>query len=221
MTHTNNTPYPAKLFYTILFAVAIGYFEAMVVIYLRMLYYPEGFSFPLKLLPFRMTILEILREAVSIVIILCVAAIAGRKFWERFGYFIIIFGIWDVSYYIWLKIILDWPSSIFEWDILFLIPLPWIGPVIAPVLIAVLMMIIGISITGFFQKGYDFRPSGISWILVVAGTLLMLYSFMCDLPATLHQMAPEPYHYLILFAGLVCYVTAYVFSYRKVKKTKA
>ena len=156
MIHTNNTSYPAKLFYTCIFAVAIGYFEAMVVVYLRMLYYPEGFSFPLKLLPVRMIMLEILREAVSIVIILCVAALAARKFWERFGYFIIIFGIWDVSYYIWLKIILDWPSSIFDWDILFLIPLPWIGPVIAPVLIAVLMVIIGISITGFFQKGYDF-----------------------------------------------------------------
>ena len=221
MSDTNNTSYPAKLFYTYIFAVAIGYFEAMVVVYLRELYYPEGFSFPLKLLPVRMIMLEILREAASIVIILCVAALIARKFWERFGYFIIIFGIWNVSYYIWLKITLDWPSSIFEWDILFLIPLPWIGPVIAPVLIAVLMVVFGISITGFFQKGYDFRPSGISWILAVAGTLLMLYSFMCDLPATLRQMMPEPYRFQLLFAGLVCYVTSYVISYRKVKKTKA
>ena len=221
MSDTNNTSYLVKLFYICLFAVAIGYFEAMVVVYLRELYYPDGFSLPLKIIPARMIILEVLREAASIVIIVCLAALAGRKFWERFGYFIIIFGIWDVSYYIWLKITLDWPSSLFDWDVLFLIPLPWIGPVIAPLLIAVLMVIFGISITCLFHKGYDFRPTWMSWILAVAGTFLLLYSFMCDFTATLHQMMPEPYNYIFLCAGLVCYVKAYVISYREVMKTKA
>ena len=32
----------------LLYAVAMGYLEAAVVVYLRAIYYPEGFSFPLK-----------------------------------------------------------------------------------------------------------------------------------------------------------------------------
>ena len=191
----------------------------MVVVYLRELYYPEGFSFPLKMISSKMIMLEIFREATTIVIIFSISAIAARKFWERFGYFIIVFGIWDIFYYIWLKITINWPSSLFDWDILFLIPLPWIGPVIAPVMIALLMIIIGVSLTGLFQNGYDFKPTRATWMLAVIGTLVLLYSFMRDLGAGLYQEMPQPYHYPLLIAGLILYAAAYVISYRKVKKT--
>jgi len=33
--------------------------------------------------------------------------------------------------------------SLLDWDILFLLPLPWWGPVLAPVLIALLMIVWG------------------------------------------------------------------------------
>ena len=210
--HSNLT----RLVYCFLFAVAMGYFEAAVVVYLRELYYPEGFSFPLKPISMRLIVIEFFREAATIVMLLTVAGLAGRKFWERFGFFIVLFGVWDIFYYIWLKVTINWPLSLFEWDILFLIPLPWLGPVIAPVLIALLMIIIGVSIIYMFYQGYNFRPCGLTWGLAVLATLLILYSFIRDVNAGFYQQMPQPYAYWYLFCGLFLYSIAYVYSYVKV-----
>ncbi len=204
-----------RVIFIILFGVAMAYVEAMVVVYLRELLYPEGFSFPLKLMPLNLIAMELSRELASIVMLVAVAAIAGKKFWERFGYFIILFGIWDIFYYIWLKVTIDWPSSLFDWDILFLIPIPWIGPVIAPVLVALLMVITGLSITSLFARGYTFRPTALAWVLSVVGTTALLFSFMWDTGATLHQQMPQPYMYGLLIVGLLLNLIAYLVSYRR------
>ncbi len=217
MTDTNSHSYFPRLIYVFLFSAAIGYVEAMVVVYLRELYYPGGFTFPLALIPERMIILEVLREASTIVILFSISALSARKFWNRFGYFLIYFGLWDIFYYVWLKAAINWPSSLFDWDILFLIPLPWIGPVIAPVLIALLMIIIGISLTHLFHQGREFKPTAVTWVLAVAATLILLFSFMNDLDAGLRQAMPEPYNYWMLVTGLILYTAAYVLSYRKIK----
>lgn len=207
-----------RLLYVTIFSIAVGYFEAAVVVYLRGLYYPAGFSFPLMAMPDRMYIVELFREFCTIIILISVAALAGRKRWERFGYFIILFGMWDIFYYIWLKAALDWPSSIFERDVLFLIPIPWIGPVIAPVAISVLMIIIGISLIRLIQSGYDFKPLLSTWLLAIAATAMLLYSFMHDLDATLRFQMPQPYDYWILISGLTLYIVAYLISSRKATK---
>jgi len=218
MTTHNSHSYFPRLIYVFLFSAAIGYVEAMVVVYLRALYYPEGFIFPLKLIPENMILLEMIREACTIVILFSISALSARRFWERFGYFLIYFGLWDIFYYIWLKAAINWPSSLFDWDILFLIPLPWIGPVIAPVLIALLMVIIGISLTHVFHQGREFKPVAVTWLLAVAATLILLFSFMKDLDAGLRQAVPEQYRYWMLITGLILYIAAYVLSYRKIKQ---
>ena len=204
-----------KIILILLFGVAMAYVEAMVVVYLRELLYPEGFSFPLKLMPLNLIVMELFRELASIVMLVAVAGIAGKKFWERFGYFIILFGTWDIFYYVWLKVTIDWPSSLFDWDILFLIPIPWIGPVIAPVLVALLMVVTGLSITSLFVRGYTFRPTALAWILSVVGTTAILFSFMRDTGATLHEQMPQPYMYGFLIVGLLLNLIAYLVSYRR------
>lgn len=198
-----------------MFGVAMAYVEAMVVVYLRELLYPEGFSFPLKLMPLNLIVMELSRELASIAMLVAIAAIAGKKFWERFGYFIILFGTWDIFYYVWLKVTIGWPSSLFDWDILFLIPIPWIGPVIAPVLVALLMVIIGLSITSLFARGYTFRPTALAWVLSVVGTTAILFSLMRDTGATLYQQMPQPYMYGLLIVGLLLNLIAYLVSYRR------
>ncbi|TET93422.1 MAG: hypothetical protein E3J26_06330, partial [Candidatus Zixiibacteriota bacterium] len=109
------TDHRTRIILILLFGVAMAYVEAMVVVYLRELLYPEGFSFPLKLMPLNLIAMELSRELASIVMLVAVAGITGKKFWERFGYFIILFGIWDIFYYVWLKVTIDWPSSLFDW----------------------------------------------------------------------------------------------------------
>ena len=203
-----------KIFWILVFSIAMALVEAAVVAYLRALYYPEGFAFPLELITVRHFIVELGREAATIFMLLSVAALIGKRFWEKFAYFVICFGFWDIFYYVWLKLALGWPSSLLDWDILFLIPLPWIGPVIAPVSIAIMMILAGLLIIALYKRGYDFRPSFLTWVLTIIGTLTILYSFMRDTGAGLHQQMPLPYRYDLLIAGEILYVLALFLAWR-------
>ncbi len=79
-----------------------------------------------------------------------------------------------------LKIIYDWPKSLFDWDILFLIPLPWWGPVIAPVSIAVLMIVWGTLVTRDAVRDQVPATTSIWWPVSALGIALALYVFMAD-----------------------------------------
>ena len=135
------------------FSVAFAYIEASVVVYLRALFYKQGFVFPLAdfstiegFRPFLLT--EIGREAATLVLILTASALIARDFKARLGYFMIIFAVWDIFYYIWLKVLIGWPASIMDWDILFLMPAVWAGPVLAPVITSVTMLFISAMLLG-------------------------------------------------------------------------
>ncbi len=202
------------LFWVSVFSIFFAFVESSVVVYLRALYYPGGFSLPLKLMAPGHLVVELAREAATIVMLVVVGVIAGKERWTRFSYFIAAFGVWDIFYYVWLKVLLDWPESLFDWDILFLIPLPWIGPVIAPVLISILMIVAGIMIARRVETGGVFRPPLGSWLVSVAGALLVLYSFMMDTKATLHGESPDRYHYEMLTLALALWIYALVHAWR-------
>jgi bacteriorhodopsin len=201
-----------KLLWVSLFGMAFALVESSVVVYLRSLYYPEGFTFPLKLMSPQHLGVELSREAATIVMLSAVGVIAGSKAWERFAYFLVAFGVWDIFYYVWLKVMLDWPASLNDWDILFLIPLPWIGPAIAPVLISLLMIVCGSIIIARLAKEEAFHPGWMSWSLSAVGALVVLYSFMEDTSATLHGQQPAPYKYSLLVVFLILNLISFVLA---------
>ena len=84
----------------------------------------------------RRLIIELGREVATIAMLAAFGLVMGRNFNERMAAFAIAFGLWDISFYAFLKMMIHWPESLNTWDILFLIPLPWIGPVLAPVLVS-------------------------------------------------------------------------------------
>ena len=218
---TNEPPkYISKIVFLSLFSIAMGYFEAAVVIYLRDLLYPDGFSFPLRDMPVRIIVIELFRELSTIVMLVAIATLSGKRFWERFGVFIFIFGVWDIFYYIWLKATINWPPSLLEWDILFLIPAPWIAPVIAPISISILMIFIGLSIINLFRKGCVFEPILITWVLAILATASILLSFMRDCDAMFNKQIPQPYFYGLLILGLFFCIIAYFLSYKKAKEAR-
>jgi hypothetical protein len=202
------------LFWVMVFGVVFAFVESSVVVYLRAMYYPEGFAFPLKVISQQHLWVELLREGATIVMLGVVGILAGSKSWERFAYFMIAFGIWDIFYYVWLKAILGWPASLVDWDILFLIPLPWIGPVLAPVLVSVLMIVFGILIVLRMERNVWFKPTWISWVLSVGGSLVILYSFMEDTNVTLNGGMPTRYGYGYLVTGLLCFLASFVVACR-------
>src|SRR5512138_1422639 len=209
--------YWSKLAAVLLFASAMAFVEAAVVVYLRALYYPEGFGIILKQIPQPHLLVEVAREMATLVMLVTVAHVAGRYMWERFGYFLILFGIWDIFYYVWLKVTLGWPSTLVDWDVLFLIPVPWMGPVIAPVLVSAIMIICGIGITHLYARGQEFRPSLSTWVLAIFGSAVILYSFMRDAELTMQQLPPRPFLYSFLAVGIAMYLVAFWLAYRRRK----
>jgi len=186
----------------VVFAVAFAFVESSVVVYLRALYYPLGFTLPLKEISSPHLIVELLRELSTIVMLWATALLAGKLPWERFGYFLIAFGVWDIFYYIWLKVLLAWPRVLTDWDVLFLVPIPWIAPVFAPVAISALMIVSGIIVLGRIGRQEWFKPTPIAWLLSLFACVGILYSFMHDTEATLHGALPSPYAFTWLIVGI-------------------
>jgi hypothetical protein len=168
-----------------LYAIAMANIEAAIVVHLRSLYYPANplEIFPLNLMTHRDLAIELSRELATVVMIIAVAVLAERQIVRRFAAFVFVFGMWDIFYYAWLKIMIGWPVSWGEWDVLFLIPWPWLGPWITPALIALLFTAWSSRIL-LSSDEYLFSKSQL--LIFMLGALLGLASFM--LPAA-HLLA--------------------------------
>lgn len=194
-----------------IFSIAMGFLETAVVVYIRKLYYPEGFAFPLVPISKDIAITEFWRELATMVMLAGIGIIAGKNRQQRFAFFIYCFAIWDIFYYVFLYVLLGWPQSLLTRDVLFLIPVPWVGPVIAPCLVSLSM--IGLAMVTVFsqergQSGKLIRAE--RWIML-AGCALVLVSFMWDYVAFVlrHHGEKGPWSYSVhkdLFSEAVGYI---------------
>jgi hypothetical protein len=158
------------------FSVAMAALESAVVVYLRALYYPDGFNVALKLIDEKILGVEVIRELATLVMLLCIGILAGKNFRQRLSYFLLSFAAWDIFYYVWLKVFIDWPSSWFEWDILFLVPITWLGPVLAPVVCSVTMIVVALVLLKFSER----RIGNAFWCFLSIGCAFVLFVFMQD-----------------------------------------
>ncbi|MFH1069437.1 MAG: hypothetical protein V1794_07410 [Candidatus Glassbacteria bacterium] len=191
------------LAWLVVFAVAMAYLEAVVVVYLRELYYPEGFAFPLRQINPRIVLIEAGREAATVVMLVAVAWFGGRTLAERFALFCICFAVWDIFYYVWLRTLIHWPKSLLTWDILFLIPLPWIGPVLSPLAVSVSLLVGAVLILNRLRAGGRLVPNLREWAIALGGALLILLSYTIDTAASQGRAEPRPYRWELLAVGIV------------------
>lgn len=165
----------------VIFAIAMAWVEAAVVFDLRTLvdriqpYQPDPLPLIGKLGP-----VELVREFATLVMLGTVGGLAGWSRATRLGFSALAFGIWDIFYYVFLKVMCGWPHSLLDWDILFLLPLPWWGPVIAPVMIAGLMTGWGTVITQSGPVAERPRWIWLSWLGSFLGSGIALLVFMQD-----------------------------------------
>jgi hypothetical protein len=159
------------------FAIAMAYVEAASVFYIR--------SFIDRIEPYQANPLpidgalrnvELWREASTLVMLAAVGLLAGRTWRGRAGYAALAFGVWDILYYAFLRVMTGWPKTLLDWDVLFLLPLPWWGPVIAPVSIALLMILWGTLATQS-DRATEARWA---WALASVGIVVALAVFMID-----------------------------------------
>jgi len=163
-----------------IFCVAMAALESAVVVYLRALYYPGEFTVALRLIDERILFVEILREAATLVMLLIVGILAGKNFKERLAYFLLSFAVWDIFYYVWLKVFIDWPITLLDWDILFLIPITWLGPVAAPLICSVTMIVFA---NVLLQSTTRQTLSATAWSLILSGSAVIFFTFIKDYAA--------------------------------------
>ncbi len=190
-----------KLFWLISWAIAFGYIEASIVVYLRKIYYPAGFSFPVVLLEADIAAVEMIREIATLVFIWAVAELSYRSFQCKFAAFMILFGIWDIFYYVFLKATLNWPASLAEWDILFLVPLPWVGPVWAPIVVSVGLIWAGIAILIRNEQGKPMDLSRGFMFLEVAAGMIIVISFLIPGQAVIRHTVPQHFPWYLFVIG--------------------
>ena len=199
-----------------LFGISFGYVEAAVVVYLRAIYDPIRQHLhpdrkPRDLFPLispqqladagpenpRRLVIEIGREAATMAMLGGIALACGRTFYQSVAAFAVAFGVWDISFYAFLKLMIQWPESLRTWDILFLIPLPWVGPVWAPVLVAATMIVCGLISLGW--GGLRIPP--LSWLAIVAGALVIVLGFVWDFRTIAAGGLPNAFNWPLLLAG--------------------
>jgi len=203
-----------KLFWLIIWGIAFGYIEASVVVYLRKIYYPEGFSFPVVLIAPDIAIVELVREMTTLVFMWVVAELSYRSFQCRLAVFMFLFGIWDIFYYIFLKVILDWPASLAEWDILFLVPLPWVGPVWAPVLVSLGMIWAGAVILARNERGEPLALTARFMLLETAAGLVIILSFLIPGRVVIREALPQHFPWYLFLPGLGAGLGAFGYKLR-------
>jgi hypothetical protein len=181
--------------------LTIGWFEGSVVIYLRALFYPGGFAFPIVEMPMNLLGVEIAREACSLILLGAIGYLAGTRRADRWGAFLLLFGIWDLTYYVVLKIVLGWPAGldVGTWDVLFLIPLPWAAPLWAPALVAAEFVAIGTYLVFTRDRPRAYRPLDVA-ILVVAA-LIIVGSFLAEWRTVAEARVPEHFPVAVFAFG--------------------
>ena len=207
-----------------LFGVSFGYVEAAVVVYLRTIYEPirsqvhrdRPASEPVPLMTLdevRATApekswlarVEVVREAGTLVMLAAVAMVVtgAPHLWPPA--FCVAFGTWDLFYYVFLKWLVDWPDSLLTWDVLFLIPVPWVAPVLAPIVVS-LSLIAG----GLAALKRTVRMKLAHWTILALGGILILLSFMVDFRNTLSGGLPHPFAWSTFVIGELAGVGAFL-----------
>jgi len=205
-----------KFSIVVVFSIAFAYIESAVVVYLREIFHPEGFKFPFKVfnveqVNMRLLLTEVGREAATLVLILTACWNFGQNRRQRCAYFLTIFAIWDIFYYVWLKVLIDWPASIMDYDILFLMPTIWASPTLAPVLVSVTMLIFALVILLLDAKGLRLKVTYLDWAGYITAAVIIVAGFCYT--GQFHDKTDFDRHYswLIFASGELIAISIFVY----------
>jgi hypothetical protein len=219
----------------LLFGISFGYVEAAVVVYLRTVTEPARLSYyaqypPESLFPiltpvelrsanhgqlWKLLRIEIPREAATLIMLAAVAGAVGIDGTGMIAAFVIAFGVWDIAFYGFLKLLIGWPVSLFTWDLLFLLPVPWSGPVLAPVIVSLSMIGGGVSVLRRQAYGRPVQLSTGHWAGVLLGGVVILLSFTWDYKIIVAGRLPHPYEWLLFGLGEAIGLGAFLHGLRQ------
>jgi hypothetical protein len=194
----------------ILFGIAFGQTEAAVVIYLRTIAAPVRARLglpagePLPLFDpaqlgadHHLMYIELVREAATLIMLAAVAWAVARNIRAWVAAYALAFGVWDLAFYFWLWAMIGWPASLGTWDLLFLVPVPWAGPVAAPAIVALSLAVGGAIALSRAPR----KVPAAAWALMLAGVAVLLVSFMWDWRHWVEGGAPRGFPWAVFGGG--------------------
>jgi hypothetical protein len=208
-------------------ALAFGWIEASTVLYLREIFareasfhafnYLPDLQVTLMSIPGPLVALEVAREACTLVLLAAVGWLSGSRFADRVGAFLVSFGIWDLSYYGVLRLVSGWPGSINTWDILFLIPSPWVAPIWAPVTVATLFVLAGSYLFWTSDRERQYRRADIG--ILASSVFLTIAAFLVDTRAAMDHRVPEHFPIWLFWSGVGLGMAWFIRVERRVART--
>lgn len=195
-----------------IFAVAFGYIEAAVAHYLRMHLYPDGFHASVLLVADSHTVaVEAGRELCTLLVIAAAAALTPGPPMRRVANFVYVFAIWDLTYYAALWLFEGWPASLLAWDLLFVIPVPWFAPVLAPISISCIGIIGACSVHVILNRRKELIVPWHGFALVNGALMAWEISFMLhDGPL---DRFPTRYRWWLFLLGIALAGAGYVLTW--------
>ena len=231
MPSTMRLGYRRAVIALLLFGLSFGYVEAATVSYLRALfdpvrqrYYPGRSPddlFPLLSLNqvvlagheyLRIVEIEHVREAATLALLAAVAIAVGRSADQSFAAFLIAFGVWDLSFYAFLKLLIHWPASLLTWDVLFLVPVPWAAPVLAPLLVSLSMIGAGLLYLTRDSGGRVMRWSLLNRLGILAGAVIVILTFTLDFRNISAGGIPHDFHWSLFLFGETIGLTSFLLA---------
>jgi hypothetical protein len=202
----------------LVYALAMAYLESAVVVYLRAaLGAGTGDVFPVDFSAGgnqALGFIELGREAATLLMIGAVGWVVGRTPLERLAWAAVVFGAWDIGYYAWLWVFSGWPGGLDTWDLLFLLPLPWAGPVWAPVAVSVALVGFGLAMSGRVRAGMRPRATPGQLGLLLLGGFVVIVSFVTNAEVVLSGGTPTDFAWPIFAAGMGVGIVAAVLILR-------
>jgi hypothetical protein len=222
----------------VLFGMSFGYVEAAVVVYLRDLsepvrerFYPSTTAndlFPV-LTPrelrkadrgelWGLVKVEIPREAATLAMLAAIALAASISGIEGVAAFLLTFGVWDLAFYGFLKMLIGWPASFLTWDLLFLIPVPWSGPVLAPMIVSVSMIGAGIAVLQGEAQGRLTPWRRRDWVGVAAGGIIIFISFTWNSRRIIAGKMPHSFEWPLFALGEIIGLGTFLHRFLRTEK---
>ncbi len=224
----------------VLFGISFGYVEAAVVIYLRSLTEPvrarvysqaaANNLFPL-LTPeelhsqnqgklWGVLKIELLREFATLVMLAAIALAVSRSRTEGVAAFAVAFGVWDLAFYAFLRLLIGWPASLFTWDLLFLLPVPWCGPVLAPAIVSVTMIGAGAVVLRNAGQHRATRMTRLQWLSIYMGGLIVVISFTWNYRRLLQARLPHTFPWPVFLLGEALGISGFVRGWLKTTRLR-
>lgn len=208
----------SRVLTVIAYALAMAYLESAVVVYLTSALGGQvGVLFPLQPASGfgNLGWIEVGREVATLVMIATVGILAGRSPLERLAWAAVVFGVWDIGYYLWLWVFTGWPGSPAATDLLFLLPVPWVGPVWSPVVVSLALVGFGLAAAHRLGAGQELQLTRRHWVACLLGGLVVILSYTLGAADVLGGGMPGAYPWPVFALGMALAVAAALHAFRR------